>query len=86
MKKQGLLPLNFVDPSAYDKITPRDTVDIEGLTNFSVGKNLTLKVHPADGGAAWTTELSHTFNEGQIEWFKAGSALNLMAAKAKSRA
>ena len=86
LKKQGLLPLNFVDPSAYDKITPRDTVDILGLTDFSVGKNLTLKVHPADGSAAWTTELSHTFNEGQIGWHRAGSALNLMAAKAAERA
>lgn len=86
LKKQGLLPLNFVDHSAYDKITPRDKVDILGLTEFAVGKNLKLQVHPADGSAAWTTELSHTFNAGQIEWFKNGSALNMMAAKAAARA
>lgn len=84
LKKQGLLPLNFVNPSAYDKITPRDKVDILGLTEFTVGKPLTLRVHPADGSAAWETSLSHTFNDLQISWFKAGSALNLMAAKAKA--
>ncbi|BFZ56463.1 Aconitate hydratase mitochondrial [Savitreella phatthalungensis] len=85
LKKQGLLPLTFADPSAYDKITPRDKVDILGLTSFAVGKPLTLQVHPADGSAAWKTELNHTFNDLQISWFKAGSALNLMAAKAAQR-
>ena len=85
LKKQGLLPLNFADPSAYDRISPRDKVDILGLTEFAVGKPLTLQVHPADGGAPWKTELTHTFNDLQISWFKAGSALNLMAAKAKKQ-
>ncbi|EEB08433.2 aconitate hydratase [Schizosaccharomyces japonicus yFS275] len=79
LKKQGLLPLTFADPSAYDKINYNDKVDILGLTDFAPGKPLTLKVHPADGSAAWTTTLNHTFNQDQIEWFKAGSALNHMA-------
>ncbi|KAL6926964.1 Aconitate hydratase mitochondrial [Hanseniaspora valbyensis] len=79
LKKQGMLPLNFADNSAYDKIQPEDSVDILGLTTFAPGKNLILKVHPADGSAPWTTELTHTFNKEQIEWFKAGSALNKLS-------
>ncbi|CAB11263.2 aconitate hydratase Aco1 [Schizosaccharomyces pombe] len=79
LKKQGLLPLTFADPAAYDKISPFDTVDIDGLTTFAPGKPLTLVVHPADGSAEWSTKLNHTFNKDQIEWFKAGSALNHMA-------
>lgn len=83
LKKQGMLPLNFVHPKDYDKIDPKDRVDIKGLSGFSPGKNLKLVVHPAKGGDAWETELSHTFNEEQIGWFKAGSALNRMAELAK---
>ncbi|EPX71453.1 aconitate hydratase [Schizosaccharomyces octosporus yFS286] len=79
LKKQGLLPLTFADGAAYDKITPFDTVDIVGLTSFQPGKPLTLVVHPADGSAEWSTPLNHTFNQDQIAWFKAGSALNHMA-------
>lgn len=79
LKKQGMLPLNFTDVAAYDKIQPKDRLDIKGLETFAPGKNLTLTVHPADGSAEWSTELSHTFNEEQIGWFKAGSALNRMA-------
>lgn len=82
LKKQGLLPLNFVDVKDYDKIQPQDEVDILGLTTLSPGKNLTLRVHPADGSPTWETELSHTYNAEQIEWFKYGSALNKMAAVA----
>ncbi|XBW36144.1 hypothetical protein QEN19_001722 [Hanseniaspora menglaensis] len=79
LKKQGMLPLNFTDHAAYEKIQPTDSVDILGLTTLAPGKNVVLKVHPGDGSAPWTTELSHTFNEEQIEWFKAGSALNKLA-------
>lgn len=82
LKKQGLLPLNFVDVADYDKIQPEDTVDILGLTTLAPGKNLILRVHPHDGSAAWDCELSHTYNVEQIEWFKYGSALNKMAAVA----
>lgn len=80
LKKQGLLPLNFAEPEAYDRINPDDTIDILGLTEFAPGKNLTMRVHPKNG-EAWETPLSHTFNAQQIEWFKAGSALNKLAAK-----
>ncbi|KAG8709561.1 Aconitate hydratase mitochondrial [Ceratobasidium sp. 395] len=82
LKKQGMLALTFVDPSDYDKIQPEDRVDITGLESFAPGKNLGLVAHHKDGSVD-EFELAHSFNEGQIEWFKAGSALNLMAKKAK---
>jgi len=81
LKKQGMLPLTFSDPADYDKINPDDKVDIM-CTELAVGKPLTMRVHPKDG-KAWECKLSHTFNEGQIEWFKNGSALNTMAKKNK---
>lgn len=77
LKKQGLLPLTFSDPSDYDKICPDDKITIKGLTTFAPGKPLTAVVKHADGSEE-TLELNHTFNETQIEWFKAGSALNRM--------
>jgi aconitate hydratase len=79
LKKQGMLPLTFANPADYDKINPRDTIDIVGLTSFQPGKQLTLRVTPAAGGAPFNIAVNHTFNEGQIAWFKAGSALNKMA-------
>ncbi|CAG7851090.1 Aconitate hydratase, mitochondrial Short=Aconitase; AltName: Full=Citrate hydro-lyase; AltName: Full=Homocitrate dehydratase; Flags: Precursor [Serendipita indica DSM 11827] len=81
LKKQGMLALTFVDPADYEKIRGDDRVDIEGLKTFAEGKNLTLVVHHKDGQVD-RIPLAHSFNQGQIEWFKAGSALNLMAAKA----
>ncbi|KAF9042936.1 aconitase [Panaeolus papilionaceus] len=83
LKKQGMLALTFVNPADYDRIKGTDKVDIKGLESFAPGKNLTLVVKHQDGTSE-EVELAHSFNEGQIEWFKAGSALNLMAAKAKS--
>jgi aconitate hydratase len=82
LKKQGMLALTFADPADYDKIKPSDKVDIVGLESFAPGKNLTLVVKHEDGSKE-ELPLAHSFNEGQIEWFKAGSALNLMAAKSK---
>jgi len=81
LKKQGMLPLTFSDPADYDKIQPDDKVDILA-TELAVGQPLTLRVHPANGDKTFDIKLSHTFNEGQIEWFKNGSALNTMAKKA----
>jgi aconitate hydratase len=85
LKKQGMLALTFADPADYDKLQPDDRVDIKGLESFAPGKNLTL-VAKHKNGSTDEISLAHTFNEGQIEWFKAGSALNLMAQKAKERA
>ncbi|KAJ7678159.1 aconitate hydratase [Mycena polygramma] len=84
LKKQGMLALTFVDPADYEKIQPSDRVDIEGLESFAPGKNLTLVAKHQDGSKD-EIPLAHSFNEGQIAWFKAGSALNLMAAKAKGQ-
>jgi len=83
LKKQGMLPLTFSDPADYDKIGPNDKVDLL-CTELAVDKPMTLVVHPADGSKAFNVQLSHTFNEGQIEWFKNGSALNTMAKKNKA--
>ncbi|RII06025.1 hypothetical protein CUC08_Gglean009240 [Alternaria sp. MG1] len=82
LKKQGMLPLTFSDPADYDKIGPNDRVDLAS-TELAPGKPLTMTVHPADGSKEFQIPLSHTFNEGQIEWFKNGSALNTMAKNAK---
>ncbi|KAK4990811.1 Aconitate hydratase mitochondrial [Elasticomyces elasticus] len=79
LKKQGMLPLTFTNPEDYDKIQPDDKVDLM-CTELGVGKPMTMKVHPKSG-EPFTVQLSHTFNEGQIEWFKNGSALNTMAKK-----
>lgn len=78
LKKQGMLPLTFADPADYDRISPDDTVSLRGLKDFAPGRPLQLHVAPAAGGEAFVVELNHTFNETQIEWFQAGSALNRM--------
>ncbi|KAG0172849.1 Aconitate hydratase mitochondrial [Apophysomyces sp. BC1015] len=80
LKKQGMLPLTFANPADYDKVDPTDKVDILGLTEFQEGKPLTLRLHKTDGRTE-DIKLNHTFNSGQIAWFKAGSALNLMRSK-----
>ncbi|KAI9029836.1 aconitate hydratase [Phycomyces nitens] len=81
LKKQGMLPLTFANPADYEKVQPADKVDIIGLTDFQEGKPLTLRLNHEDGSKE-DIKLNHTFNPGQIEWFKAGSALNLMRQKA----
>ncbi|EKM52120.1 uncharacterized protein PHACADRAFT_165434 [Phanerochaete carnosa HHB-10118-sp] len=82
LKKQGMLALTFVNPEDYDKVRPSDRIDILGLESFTPGKDLTLVLKHEDG-AKEEIPLAHSFNEGQIEWFKAGSALNLMAKQTK---
>ncbi|ETV82706.1 aconitate hydratase, mitochondrial [Aphanomyces astaci] len=77
LKKQGMLPLTFANPSDYDKISGNDKVSIVGLDKFAPGKPLTLKVTPPSG-KTFDVVVNHTFNDEQIEWFKNGSALNLM--------
>jgi len=80
LKKQGMLALTFSNPADYDKIQEDDTIDIEGLTEFAPGRPLEIVLHHADG----TTDeflVNHTYNQGQIEWFKAGAALNIIRMK-----
>lgn len=81
LKKQGMLPLTFDNPKDYEKVHYSDKVSILGLGSFQPGKSLTLRAHKKDGSTV-DIKVNHTFNEGQIGWFKAGSALNLMAAAA----
>ena len=77
LKKQGMLALTFTDKADYDKILEDDTIDIVGLTEFAPGKELTIILHHADGSLE-EFKVNHTYNAQQIEWFKAGSALNII--------
>ena len=77
LKKQGMLALTFADKTDYDKILEDDTLDFINLDQFSMGKPLTLDVFHVDGSSD-TIYCNHTYNDTQIKWFKAGSALNLI--------
>lgn len=78
LKKQGMLALTFANKEDYDKIRETDKISVEGLKDFVPGKNITVKLTHEDGSYE-TFEASHSYNAQQIEWFKAGSALNHMA-------
>ncbi len=75
LKKQGMLALTFVNPEDYDLIRQDDLIDLLGFEGMAPGRNLTLVLHHADGTQD-RIELSHTYNQAQIEWVQAGSALN----------
>ncbi len=77
LKKQGMLALNFVNKEDYDKVREDDTIHILGLDDFAPGNNLTVRLDHADGTND-EFEVSHTYNQTQIAWFQAGSALNLI--------
>ncbi|MES2873973.1 MAG: aconitate hydratase [Bacteroidota bacterium] len=77
LKKQGMLALTFADANDYDRILEDDTIDITGLNDFSPGKPLNIVLHHADGNSESFT-VNHTYNAQQIEWFKAGGALNII--------
>ena len=77
LKKQGLLALSFQDPADYDRILEDDRVSLVGLNELAPGVPVTCHLHHADG-ARETIQLRHTLNAPQIEWFKAGAALNLL--------
>jgi aconitate hydratase len=77
LKKQGMLGLTFANPADYDKIQETDTIDILGLDEFTAGVPLKITLNHADGSND-VFEVNHTYNDTQIEWFKAGSALNLI--------
>ena len=78
LKKQGMLPLTFANPADYDKIMEEDKLSIIGLTEFAPEKQLKLIIKHNDGSKDEAL-LNQTFNDAQIKWFKAGSALNLIA-------
>jgi aconitate hydratase len=77
LKKQGMLALTFANKADYDKIQEDDSIDVIGLTSFTPGQPLTLVLNHADGTADEIVA-NHTYNEQQIEWFKAGAALNII--------
>jgi len=81
LKKQGMLALTFVHKEDYDKILEDDVIDIEGLTHFEPGTPLAIVLHHSDGTSDCISA-NHTYNDQQIEWFKAGAALNIIRKKA----
>lgn len=80
LKKQGMLALTFNDKADYDKIQEDDNIDILGLTDFKEGTPLTMILKHSDGSIDEIV-LNHTYNAQQIEWFKAGGALNVIRAE-----
>ena len=77
LKKQGVLPLVFADPADYEKILVDDRIDIRGLADLAPGRPVDVVLRHQDG-SEHTFEALHTLNDEQIEWFKAGSALNVL--------
>jgi aconitate hydratase len=77
LKKQGMLGLTFANEADYDKIQEDDTFDFIDLQDFAPEKQLTLLIKHGNGSSEQIM-LNHTYNASQIEWFKAGSALNLI--------
>jgi aconitate hydratase len=77
LKKQGVLPLTFANPADYDKVQQADTVSLVGLKALTPGAPVAGHLHHADGTTD-VIQLNHTLNDEQIEWFKAGSALNIL--------
>ena len=80
LKKQGMLALTFTAKSDYDKIREDDQFDIIGLTHFIPGSKITIVLHHTDGSKE-EINANHSYNENQIEWFKAGGALNIIRAQ-----
>lgn len=82
LKKQGMLALTFANPADYDKIQEDDSIDIIGLTSFAANTPLTVVLNHKDGSKD-EIKVNHTYNDQQIEWFKAGGALNIIRASVK---
>ncbi|PST81625.1 aconitate hydratase [Pedobacter yulinensis] len=85
LKKQGMLALTFADKDDYDKIHEDDVIDIIGLTEFAPDRSLTLVLNHADGSSEQIS-VNHSYNAQQIEWFKAGGALNIIRKQAAANA
>lgn len=83
LKKQGMLALTFANKEDYNKIQEDDTIDILGLTEFAPGKQLQLVLHHNTGDHE-IIKVNHSYNSQQIEWFKAGGALNIIRANVKA--
>ena len=85
LKKQGIVPATFVDPSDYDRIDESDRLGTEDLADLAPGKTLTITVTKQDG-STFSFEANHTFSDDQIEWFKAGSALAVIRKNVEAQA
>jgi aconitate hydratase len=80
LKKQGVLPLTFLNPKDYDLINEKDRITVQGLKEIPNQKTLPAIVHHSDGSTS-SIELKHSLTKEQFEWFKAGSALNALRSK-----
>jgi len=83
LKKQGMLGITFANTADYDKIKEDDSIDISGLTTFAPGVQLSITLNHADGSKE-EFKVNHSYNAQQIEWFKAGGALNIIRATVKA--
>jgi len=80
LKKQGVLPLTFVNPDDYNQVREDDRITLQGVDKLTPGVNVQATFHHSDG-STFTAELAHTFNAEQLLWFRNGSAINAMKAK-----
>jgi aconitate hydratase len=80
LKKQGILPLTFLDPADYEKVRDGDRISLTGLDRLAPGRGVEATIHHEDGSTE-SMKLLHTLNEEQIGWFKAGGALNKLRGK-----
>ena len=80
LKKQGLLALTFADPADYDRILEDDRINLTGLANLSPSAPVTCKIAHADGTVE-TISLRHSYSETQLQWFRRGSALNVLRSR-----
>ncbi len=80
LKKQGILALTFENTSDYNKIKENDRISIIGLEEFAAGKPLSCEILHEDGNKE-VINLKHSYNKFQTEWFRAGSALNVLRSK-----
>ena len=83
LKKQGLLPLTFADPATYDQIGEDDRISVLGLADLAPDQPVRCRITKPDGSTV-DFECTQTFSPEQIEWFHAGSALNIIRARQKS--
>ena len=81
LKKQGVLPLTFVNPADYDRVQEDDRVALSGITSIAPGSELQVTLTHSDGSTE-SFPVAHTLNDEQIDWFKAGSALNKIRSEA----
>ncbi len=85
LKKQGVLAFTFADPADYERIGEDDRIAVRGLADLAPDRPVTVEVTAPDG-AVWAFEAHHTLSDEQIEWFRAGSALNIIRSRARQQA